>query len=78
MTALLADAKCNRPDLLAAEAAVGQTQAQLNATKASILPTLSLTSNIVPGGVFAATNEYQFDDWAQLVYPIVYWLFLHL
>ncbi len=49
---LLEEAKRNRPDLLAAEAKVRQSQAQLAATKASVLPTVTLTGTTIPGNVF--------------------------
>lgn len=45
---LLSVAKRNRPDLLAAEANVRQSQAQLAATKASVLPTLTLDATAQP------------------------------
>ncbi len=51
---LLAVAKMNRPDLLAAEAKVRQSQAQLAATKASAYPTLSITATTAQG-VFSVT-----------------------
>ena len=53
---LLTVAKSNRPDLLAAEAKVRQSQAQLAATRASILPTLSVTASTAPGGIFSNTT----------------------
>lgn len=53
---LLATAKRNRPDLLAAEAKVRQAQATLAATKASILPTLTLSAAAQPAGVFTDTT----------------------
>ncbi len=53
---LLALAKRDRPDLIAAEAQVRQSQAQLAATKASGLPTLTVTATAQPGGVFSNTT----------------------
>jgi outer membrane protein len=53
---LLAVAKRNRPDLLAAEAQVRQSQAQLNATRASGWPTLSINATAEPGGVISNTT----------------------
>lgn len=45
---LMAAAKRNRPDLLAQEATVRQSQAQLAATKAQALPTVSLNAQAGP------------------------------
>jgi outer membrane protein len=53
---LLTVAKGNRPDLLAAEAKVRQSQAQLAATRASVYPTLTVDANMIPGNVFT-NNE---------------------
>ncbi len=53
---LLVTAKHNRPDLLSAEAQVRQSGAELAATRASILPTLTLNATAEPGGVFSDTS----------------------
>lgn len=53
---LLAAAKRNRPDLLAAEARVRQSQAELAAAKASVLPTLTVDATAEPGGLLSTTT----------------------
>ncbi len=53
---ILKIAQANRPDLLAAEAKVRQNAADLAATKASILPNLSLEASAKPGGVISNTT----------------------
>jgi outer membrane protein len=54
---LLAQAELNRPDLLSAEAQVRQNQANLAATKASVLPQLTIQSTVAPGGFFSNTLQ---------------------
>jgi outer membrane protein len=56
MPQLLAAAKSNRPDLLASEAKVRESVANLAATKASVLPTLTVTGTATPGG-FLTNND---------------------
>ncbi|MBS0352148.1 MAG: TolC family protein [Proteobacteria bacterium] len=53
---LLSAAKRNRPDLLAAEAQVRQSQAELAATRATGWPTLSVNATAQPGGVLSNTT----------------------
>lgn len=57
---LLNVAKANRPDLLAAEAKVRQSRAELSATRASILPTLAVSATMTPGNIF--TNIHNATD----------------
>lgn len=56
MPQLLAAAKRNRPDLLASEANVRESAASLEATKASVYPTLSVEGTAVPGGFLNSTT----------------------
>lgn len=53
---LLADAERYRPDLLAAEAQVRESRAEVAAAKAAGWPTLTLNATAEPGGVFSNTN----------------------
>lgn len=53
---LLKVAQAKRPDLLAAEAKVRQNAANLAATKASLLPSLSVEASAQPGGVISNTT----------------------
>lgn len=70
VNALLEKAKQNRPDLLAAEATVRENLAQLNATRASVLPTVNLSANLSPGTFLTNTTGSDIDALVTLSFPI--------
>ena len=67
---LLTEAKINRPDLLAAEAKVRENAAQLAAVKASVLPSISVQAQALPGGVFSNTSGTNVDATLSLSFPL--------
>lgn len=56
MPQLLATAEQNRPDLLASEATVKENVANLQATKDSVLPQISIDASATPGGYLSSTT----------------------